>query len=75
MSTVAEAMGGPESHRPWNNQAAFLRSERGKEYMRQFTSLIDAQKKNVRKTPAKAQRSVVLQTPLRTCTVSYQDAD
>jgi len=58
MSTVAEAMWGWESHRPWNNQAAFPPSEKCKEYMRQLTSLIDAQKKELGKTPEKTEGSV-----------------
>jgi len=54
MSTVAEAMWGPESHKPWDEQAAFLRTEKGIEYMKALTSVIDAQKKELGKNSSKA---------------------
>jgi hypothetical protein len=56
MEVIAEELWGIESRRPWATQTAFLSSDNGKEYLRQISSLIDAQKAALRSIAGEADR-------------------
>ncbi len=65
MSAVADEIWGVTSHGLWNNQAAFLSSEKGIEYIQALTALIDAQKKELGRNSGQADSAAVLIAPDR----------
>jgi hypothetical protein len=59
MKAVAEELWGLESRRPWASQVAFMRSDKGKIYLKELGTLIDGQKAYLRKRSDEAEGRTV----------------